>query len=324
MISYRIHQIIYPLGIPLYPWFIFQYLIAWPFGFYYVFKEAMRRKDIDANEMLQMFVWIFLGAVAFARVFAYFGPWKSGHIGATFSETFLNMFSTNYGGWVAYGGIFGAILFGWIFTKTKKIDSWKYADVTAPAIMLGFCIARLGCFFTGCCSGSITNVPWAIIREGIAIHPTQLYNSLMDLGVFMVLLHLNEKREKEGMFYGYVFLSFLLLYPILRFFTEFFRGDYSPANFFFGLTSSQLLSLVIFIIALPLMLCKLSSEKRKPKKTGFSIRKMTYILILAGGISANIGAYIFDLWWAAGLVLIITGLIILFAGVNSIFSKPKN
>ncbi|PIN85970.1 hypothetical protein COV19_07170 [Candidatus Woesearchaeota archaeon CG10_big_fil_rev_8_21_14_0_10_44_13] len=329
MIEYEMLKYVTIGGLKIGFWFTTHYLIAWPFAAYYIIKETLRKrnfdKGLDLNRMLQMFLLAFVGSFVGSRIFAFYGPWGGSCASGGFVERFMQMISLEQKGWVAIGGIIGGIVFTFVYSKITKLKYMRYADILAPAIALGFFIARLGCYIAGCCFGSQTDVPWAIIKDNVPIHPTQLYNSLVDLAIFVVLVCLSERKEKKNRQDGYVLSSFVFMYAVGRFTTEFFRGDYDPSNYFFGLTTTQIICIVFFLISATLII--INSLKESPKKrvkTGFRIRPKTYALLVSGGIIANIGAYIITPLPYLALIVIPSGLGIFFFGLTTIFSKPKN
>jgi prolipoprotein diacylglyceryltransferase len=63
------------------------------------------------------------------------------------------------GGLVLYGSVIGGIV-GYILAyvlvfRKQGLSSWKLADVIAPAMALGLCLGRIGCFLNGCCYGAV-------------------------------------------------------------------------------------------------------------------------------------------------------------------------
>jgi phosphatidylglycerol:prolipoprotein diacylglycerol transferase len=145
-----------------------------------------------------------------------------------------------------------------------KLPWWKTADACAPGIAIGNFFGRQGCFAAGCCWGKPTTLPWGVkfselgheitgVPVGVPLHPTQLYESFAMLLVFVFLLWLHKRRVFEGQ----VILFYALLYSVVRFSIEFFRDD--PRGDVFGLTSatglstSQLISIVIGIGSLILL-----------------------------------------------------------------------
>lgn len=159
-------------------------------------------------------------------------------------------------GGVFYGGLLGAMLVGYFLMKRYKLPWWKTADACAPGIAIGNFFGRQGCFAAGCCWGEPTTLPWGVKFTEAAhevtgvpidayLHPTQLYESFAMLIVFLFLLWLHRRKRFDGQ----VILFYALLYSLIRFAIEFVRDD--PRGDIFGLTSltglstSQLISLVV-------------------------------------------------------------------------------
>lgn len=147
-------------------------------------------------------------------------------------------------GYVWYGGMIGALLVAvFYFYRRPHLKALLYADAFAPAIMVGACVGRLGCFFAGCCYGVETDVPWAVAFPRLSglRHPTQLY----DAGVAAILGSVLLWRFARRRFDGENIALLLMTYPVLRATTESFRGD--PERGAFGaFSTSQLLSIPLF------------------------------------------------------------------------------
>lgn len=115
----------------------------------------------------------------------------------------------------------------------------KSGNLFAPAIALGLAIGRIGCFCAGCCYGVPTSLPWGVtFGDGIARHPTQLYESAFALALFIFLLASRRKFAEPGRLFG----IFMIAYFAFRFLIEFLRaGDIAVL----GLTWAQIASLGI-------------------------------------------------------------------------------
>ncbi|HET9711411.1 MAG TPA: prolipoprotein diacylglyceryl transferase [Pyrinomonadaceae bacterium] len=170
-------------------------------------------------------------------------------------------------GGVWYGGLLGAVLVSAWLMKRYQLPWWKTADAFAPGIAIGNFFGRQGCFAAGCCWGKPTSLPWGVkftelgheitgVPTDTYLHPTQLYESFAMLLVFLFLLWLHKRKR----FSGQVILAYALLYSIIRFAIEFVRDD--PRGDVFGLTTltglstSQMISLVIGITALILLIVR--------------------------------------------------------------------
>jgi len=174
-------------------------------------------------------------------------------------------------GGVFYGGLLGGIPVAWWYIKKHRLPLFNTLDVMAPALALGQAIGRLGCFAAGCCYGSPSTAPWSVIFQnedaralvgvplGIPLHPSQLYESFGTLALMFILLAVLRNRK----FHGQVVSMYLLIYAVLRFALEFFRGDVARGSVFGGaLSTSQFIAIVVVFLtlaALPVL------AKRKPE-----------------------------------------------------------
>jgi len=151
--------------------------------------------------------------------------------------------------------------------KHYKLPWWKTADACAPGIALGNFFGRQGCFAAGCCWGKPTTLPWGVQFSQLGheitgvpihahLHPTQLYESFSMLAVFFFLLWLHKRKR----FSGQVILSYALLYSIIRFLIELVRddprGDILGLTTLTGLSTSQIISIVIGITAIALLIAR--------------------------------------------------------------------
>jgi phosphatidylglycerol---prolipoprotein diacylglyceryl transferase len=170
-------------------------------------------------------------------------------------------------GGVWYGGLLGAVLVSYWLMRRYKLPWWKTADAFAPGIAIGNFFGRQGCFAAGCCWGKPTSLPWGVkfteagheitgVPIDTYLHPTQLYESFAMLLVFLFLLWLHKRKR----FSGQVILAYALIYSIIRFAIEFVRddprGDVLGLTTLTGLSTSQLISLVIGITALILLIVR--------------------------------------------------------------------
>jgi len=170
-------------------------------------------------------------------------------------------------GGVFYGGLIGAVLTGYLLVRRYQLPWWKTADAFAPGIALGQAIGRQGCFAAGCCWGKPTHLPWGVRFSALGhqitgvpidadIHPTQLYESFAALVIFFFLLRLHKRKR----FSGQVILFYAVLYSITRFLIEFVRddprGDIAGLTTLTGLSTSQLISLIIGIGGLLLLIVR--------------------------------------------------------------------
>jgi phosphatidylglycerol---prolipoprotein diacylglyceryl transferase len=218
------------------------------------------RDGLPREKIYDLCLWMLLSSLIGSKVLMLFTePEYRDHPWQLLSLDFLRS------GGVFYGGLIAAILAGYLLMRRYKLPWWKTADACAPGIAIGNFFGRQGCFAAGCCWGKPTSLPWGVkfselgheitgVPVGVALHPTQLYESFAMLLVFAFLLWLHKRR----LFDGQVILLYALLYSLVRFSIEFFRDD--PRGDVFGLTSatglstSQLISIVIGVGSLILLI----------------------------------------------------------------------
>jgi phosphatidylglycerol:prolipoprotein diacylglycerol transferase len=156
-----------------------------------------------------------------------------------------------------YGAVLGAALGIWIYSRFSKVSFGYLADVISPGIILAQAIGRVGCTLNGCCYGLECHLPWAVVYThpeslgplGVPVHPTQIYEIIYNLIVFVVLLRLRGRFKPAGS----LFLIYLTLYSVWRLGIDFIREG---TPFLFGLHEAQVISIIVLIITITLMSLK--------------------------------------------------------------------
>ena len=156
------------------------------------------------------------------------------------------------GGSVFYGGLIGGMIVGFIYCNKKHYNLSDYSDIIAPGIPLFHFFGRIGCFLGGCCYGIESSFGFTVHNNqllpsvnDVQRFPVQLLESLLNLILFFILAYLLKKELLKGK----LFATYLLSYSVIRFFDEFLRGD-TYRGFLLGLSTSQIISIVIFICSI--------------------------------------------------------------------------
>jgi phosphatidylglycerol:prolipoprotein diacylglycerol transferase len=214
------------------------------------------RDGITPEKILDIGPWLIVGAIAGARLFYVATYWDTLMDSPLFPQApWTEIFMVQRGGLVYYGGLIGAALACLLFARIKQLPLWKLADILAPSIALGYVFGRIGCLLNGCCYGRVCNLPWAIhFPPGHetypnGVHPTEVYDSLLNLLLYAGLAWLYRRKTFDGQ----VFAVYLLCYALTRSFVEMFRGDYTSAHLHDGLTPAHLISIGIFAAGLALI-----------------------------------------------------------------------
>ena len=249
---WAVHDIAFELGPLTITWYGILVACGFLFGLWNASRRALRQK-VNPEAIFDCGTWLLIGAVAGARAVYVVSYWPDiidaarnhGH------SPFLEIFMVQHGGIVYYGGLIGASAACVVFAWRRRLALWKLADILAPSVALGSFFGRWGCLMHGCCYGRPTNLPWGIQfpvgspphlqddGQPHYVHPTQIYDSLLNLALFAGLAWFYKRRKFDGQ----VFALYLVCDAVLRSFVEYFRGDYPPGNLMWGrVTPAQLVS----------------------------------------------------------------------------------
>ncbi len=217
-------------------------------------REA-RRRGQDPERLADLSFWILVAALVGSRVYFIIVNWRDYFETGTFlAQTpfgrIPRVLAVWEGGLVFYGGLIAAALTAWIYLRRHRMDFMAHADTLIPGVAIGHFFGRLGCFSAGCCWGEVASnqgLPWLAHfppqslafqtfagrpdpsqylapdhLHTLALHPTQLYESFGELGLFLLLVLVVRPRKA---FHGQVLATWLMLYAILRSVVESYRGD---------------------------------------------------------------------------------------------------
>lgn len=204
--------------------------------------------SVSFERLVDLFFYSVLSAIGGARLLYVLLNFES------YRKNPLKIFNLSEGGLVFYGGLLLAIGISIFYMKRHRMPVWRLADLVSPSIALGIFFGRIGCFSAGCCYGRETSLPWAVVFKdpnslgplNVPIHPVQLYEAGIGLGLFAFLIWWGKRKRFEGE----TFWLLILFYSIGRFFIEMVRGD--PRGFFVEpfLSTSQAIGILLVIFSL--------------------------------------------------------------------------
>lgn len=177
------------------------------------------------------------------------------------------------GGMAIQGGILFGVIAGCIYTKRHNIDTWAFADIVAPAIIIGQSIGRMANLLNGDAFGNPTGGPFGIIYPSTTLAyqvygnqplwPAEIWEGQIDIIIFTLLLLFRTTNHAKGQ----VLILYAILYSAARFFLEYLRGDYG--TLLWGLKSAQLTSLAVILIGIILFIwCGLNKKAPEPLEQG--------------------------------------------------------
>jgi phosphatidylglycerol:prolipoprotein diacylglycerol transferase len=161
------------------------------------------------------------------------------------------------GGMSFHGGLLGVIAAMWWFARSRGVPFFQVADFIAPLVPPGLFAGRIGNFINGNLWGAPSDGPWAMVfpgraAGGLARHPSQLYEALLEGIVLFVILWWFSRTPKP---LRTVSGLFLLGYGAMRFSVEFVRVPDAQLGYlaFDWLTMGQVLSVPMIVAGAALM-----------------------------------------------------------------------
>ncbi len=256
--------------------------IAYLAALWWLTREG-RRDGLDEEALTSLGFWAIAGAILGAKALMILRTWSDYQTASELLSAAVTAAGDFYGGFI--GALIASAIF---FRRHASIPFWRVADLCGPAIALGQAIGRIGCLMAGDDYGRPTHLPWAVTFTdpdaasiggaplGVPLHPVQLYESVVCLVLFVVLVRLARRKRFDGQ----VILAYTVLYAIARFVLEFFRGD-ADRGFVLGgaLSTSQFIALVLGPAAIVLWIIRRRSAPGRPAPSGSTSR--------GGGASAR-------------------------------------
>ncbi len=262
-VLFRIH------GFPINTYGVFLALAF--LGAIFVTVRLAQRDGLPKERIYDLCLWLLLSSLVGSKLLMLFTE-------PEYRQNPMMLFSLDFlrSGGVVYGGLIGATIAGFVLMRRWKLPWWKTADACAPGIALGNVLGRQGCFSAGCCWGKPTNLPWGVRFSALGhevtgvpidakLHPTQLYESFAMLIVFFFLLWLHKKKK----FSGQVILTYAVIYATVRFLIEFVRddprGDILGLTTLTGLSTSQLIGILVGVTALITLIVRWRRANASPR-----------------------------------------------------------
>jgi phosphatidylglycerol:prolipoprotein diacylglycerol transferase len=223
-----------------------------------VAERLAKKRGMDLELFWGSSLWLIIGGVVGARIYYVVEHWSY------FAQNPVMTVQIYRGGLGIYGAILGGALFSGIYFAFKKRRSLEFLDLAAVVVPLGQAIGRWGNFVNKELFGPPTSLPWGmfvplenrptIYRYNDTFHPLFLYESLLDILLFFVLLLLYRRKtvlEKSAnpnkplySLKGFFTLAYLTGYGLIRYSTEFIRIETWVIN---GINVTQIISLMLIV-----------------------------------------------------------------------------
>ncbi len=249
-------------------------LAAW-FG-----ARRVAQRGYDPEHAWNILAVGLITAIAFARAWYVFFEWPRFR-----GQSLLYIINPATGGIAIQGGLLGALVATWVYTRLNRLNVLEWLDFAAPCVPIGQAIGRWGNFFNQEAYGRPTGLPWGLridpdrrvppydqpaYGDATRFHPTFLYESLWSVGVIVALLVI-ERRFRRWLLQGDLIMLYGIFYSIGRFWIEGLRTDSLCTNGIGGscagaLRTAQIVSLLTIAILSAILAVRHLRHRDSPRE----------------------------------------------------------
>lgn len=251
-------------------WYGLMFAIGFTIG-YWIVAKIFKHEGAPESWLGTLLLWVAAGTIIGARLgHVFFYAWDY------YSQHPVEILYVWEGGLASHGGTIGIIIAVILFSMitTKRSPIWTFDRLVIPIALVGALI-RLGNLFNSEIFGHATDLPWGfmfinspewrMMYPGQPCHPTQIYEALCYLALFVLLMWMYWKKNAEkrpGLIFG---VFFIILFSS-RFLIEFIKNDQEPFEADMVLNMGQWLSVPFIIIG---VLFVIWAMRRPPVRLSF-------------------------------------------------------
>ncbi len=233
-------------------WYSLAFMIGFIIG-YDIVARMFKHEGAPEKWLGTLLIWVIAATIIGARLgHVFFYEWDY------YSHNPLKILYVWEGGLASHGGTIGIILAVILFSifTTKRSPLWTFDRLVVPISLVGGLI-RLGNLMNSEIFGHATTLPWGFkfvrsaewhrLYEGLACHPTQIYEALVYFALFGLLMWMYWKKnaeERQGLIFG----TFLIGIFLPRFLIEFIKNDQVAFEANMTLNMGQWLSVPFILI----------------------------------------------------------------------------
>ena len=266
MIVHNFDPILIDLGLFEIRWYSLAYILGIIIGWMYatrIIKLTTTNKynfeQIKKSNFDDLIIYLVIGIILGGRLGYIFFYNLEYYI-----QNFPEIFKIWQGGMSFHGGLIGIIISIIFFSKKTKINFFKFSDIVSCVAPIGIFLGRVANFINGELYGKVSTLPWSVIFPNggdVGRHPSQIYEAILEGLVLFILINYLALKKELLFKTGYISGLFLILYSILRIFSENFREPDMHIGLFFNYFSmGVLLSCITFLAGCFIIFIKRNNE----------------------------------------------------------------
>ncbi len=250
------------------------YGLMWLVAFFIgerIFSRIVKREglkpELTSSALMYMLLATMIGARLGHCIFYDFSNYVLDPFRPDFP--YIKILAFREGGMASHGAAIGLVVGIWLWSRKWKMSRWWMFDRIGIVVAIGGAAIRLGNLFNSEIYGDQTTMPWGFIfvnrGETLPHHPTQIYEALLYLVIFAILMHMYYRtnlKDKRGVMFG-TFLILLfgvrLIVESIKQVQEAWESDMIEA---IGLNMGQVLSIPFILVGIGILIAAL----RRPAK----------------------------------------------------------
>jgi len=254
MIVHNFDPVLIDLGLFQIRWYSIAYIMGIIIGWMYAIRiinlsttNEYKFDQIKVSQFNDLIIYLVIGIVLGGRLgYVFFYNFEH------YSQNIFEITKVWQGGMSFHGGLFGVIVAIIFFSKKTKTNFFKFADIVSCVAPIGIFLGRIANFINGELYGKISTLPWSVIFPNggnVSRHPSQIYEAILEGVILFILINYLALKKKLLFKTGYISGLFLVLYSILRIFSENFREPDMHLGYFFNYFSmGVMLSSITFLV----------------------------------------------------------------------------
>jgi|TARA_B110000438_G_scaffold295922_1_gene339774 phosphatidylglycerol:prolipoprotein diacylglycerol transferase len=253
MIVHNFDPVLVDFGLFQIRWYSLAYILGIIIGWAYANKviklttiNKYNFEQIKELHFSDLIIYLVVGMVLGGRLgYVFFYNFEY------YSQNIFQIFKLWQGGMSFHGGLLGVIVSIFIFSKKIKKNFFKFSDIISCVAPIGIFLGRVANFINGELYGKVSTLPWAVVFKdagSLGRHPSQIYEAILEGIILFILINYLALKKKLLFKPGYISSFFLILYSILRIFSENYREPDIHIGYFFNYFSmGTILSFITFM-----------------------------------------------------------------------------